>query len=70
MRALPPRADAGRTRSARRRALAERSRGACRGRALLHISAVAVDGDERPVTNLKKEDLEVWIGGYRVPIES
>lgn len=36
---------------------------------LLHISAVAVDGDERPVTNLKKEDLEVWIGGYRVPIE-
>ena len=35
----------------------------------LHISAVAVDRNERPVTNLKKEDLEVWIGGYRVPIE-
>jgi VWFA-related protein len=36
---------------------------------LLHISAVAVDRDERPVTDLQKEDLEVWIGGYRVPIE-
>ena len=36
---------------------------------LLRISAVVVDADERPVTNLKKEDLEVWIGGYRVPIE-
>ena len=36
----------------------------------LHISAVAVDRNERPVTDLRKEDLEVWIGGYRVPIES
>ena len=35
----------------------------------LQISAVAVDREERPVTDLKKEDLEVWIGGYRVPIE-
>jgi VWFA-related protein len=36
---------------------------------LLHITAVAVDSNEGPVTDLRKEDLEVWIGGYRVPIE-
>jgi VWFA-related protein len=39
------------------------------GTRLLQISAVVVDRDERPVANLRKEDLEVWIGGYRVPIE-
>jgi len=38
--------------------------------ARLHISAVALDRDDRPVTDLRKGDLEVWIGGYRVPIEN
>jgi VWFA-related protein len=35
----------------------------------LRISAVALDRDDRPVTDLQPKDLEVWIGGYRVPIE-
>jgi len=37
---------------------------------LLRISAVALDRDDRPVTDLQARDLEVWIGGYRVPIET
>jgi VWFA-related protein len=37
---------------------------------LLRISAVALDHDNRPVTDLRPRDLEVWIGGYRVPIET
>jgi VWFA-related protein len=37
---------------------------------LIEIDAVAVDRDGRPVADLRAEDLEVWIGGLRVPIES
>jgi VWFA-related protein len=37
---------------------------------LVEIDAVVVDRDGHPVTDLKPEDLEVWIGGLRVPIES
>jgi VWFA-related protein len=37
---------------------------------LLHISAVAYGPDDRPLTDLRKEDVEVWIGGYRIPIET
>ena len=36
----------------------------------LHISAVAFDRDDRPVDDLRASDMEVWIGGYRVPIET
>lgn len=37
---------------------------------LIEIDAVAVDRDGRPVPDLRAEDLEVWVGGLRVPIES
>jgi VWFA-related protein len=37
---------------------------------LLRISVVALDKDDRPVMDLQARDLEVWIGGYRVPIET
>ena len=37
---------------------------------LLHISAVAYGPDDRPLADLRKEDVEVWIGGYRIPIET
>ncbi len=37
---------------------------------LLQIQAVAVDRKGHPVTHLTREDLEVWINGYRVPIET
>jgi VWFA-related protein len=37
---------------------------------LLQIEAAAVDGSGKPVTDLKQEELEVWIGGYRIPIAS
>jgi VWFA-related protein len=36
----------------------------------LRIHAVAVDRQGIPVTDLRREDLEVWIGTYRVPIDS
>src|SRR4029079_9265787 len=36
----------------------------------LLVDAVAVDRQGRPVTDLKQEDVEVWIGHFRVPIES
>jgi len=36
----------------------------------LHISAVAYGPDDRPLTDLRKEDVEVWIGGFRIPIET
>jgi VWFA-related protein len=38
--------------------------------AQLVIDAVAVDRDGRPVTDLRREELEVWIGGFRIPFES
>ena len=34
------------------------------------IDAVAIDRNGAPVPDLRPEDLEVWIGGYRVPIET
>jgi VWFA-related protein len=37
---------------------------------LLRIDAVAIDDRGNPVMDLKKEDLEVWMAGYRVPIET
>jgi VWFA-related protein len=36
----------------------------------LLIDAVAFDRKGMPVPDLRQEDLEVWIGGYRVPIET
>ena len=36
----------------------------------LHISAVAFDRDDRPVADLRASDMEVWIGGFRVRIET
>ena len=36
----------------------------------LFIDAVAVDRNGTPVPDLRREELEVWIGGYRVPIET
>jgi VWFA-related protein len=38
--------------------------------ALLQLDAVAVDGSGNPVVDLKRDELEVWIDGYRVPIEN
>ena len=37
---------------------------------LLRIDAVAVDRTGTPVTDLARDDLEVWISGRRIPIES
>jgi VWFA-related protein len=37
---------------------------------LLRIDAVALDGNDNPVTDLKREDIEVWIDHYRVPVET
>ena len=39
-------------------------------RALLQIDAVALDDHDRPVAGLTRDDMEVWIGGYRVPVET
>jgi VWFA-related protein len=36
----------------------------------LLIDVVAIDRDAVPVTDLRREELEVWIGGYRVPIDT
>ena len=36
----------------------------------LLIDAVVVDARGMPVMDLKREDLEVWIAGYRVPIDT
>jgi len=38
--------------------------------ARLLVDAVAVDRQGRQVTDLKPDDVEVWIGHFRVPIES
>jgi VWFA-related protein len=42
------------------------------GREATHllIDVVAADGKGNPVTDLKQDELEVWIAGYRVPIET
>jgi VWFA-related protein len=36
----------------------------------LLIDVVALDRSGAPVPDLRREELEVWIGGYRVPIET
>jgi VWFA-related protein len=36
----------------------------------LLIDVVAIDRDGVPVSDLRREELEVWIGGYRVPIDT
>lgn len=36
----------------------------------LQIEAAIVDGDGNPVPDVRPNELEVWIGGFRVPIES
>jgi VWFA-related protein len=36
----------------------------------LLIDAVAFDRSGMPVTDLRREEVEVWIGGYRVPFET
>ncbi len=36
----------------------------------LLIDVVAIDRDAVPVSDLRREELEVWIGGYRVPIDT
>jgi VWFA-related protein len=36
----------------------------------LLIDAVAFDRNGAPVTDLRREELEVWIAGYRVPIDT
>jgi VWFA-related protein len=37
---------------------------------LLQIDAVALDRNSNPVSDLKREDVEVWISGRRIPVES
>ena len=37
---------------------------------LLEIDAVALDRAGNPAADLRPDDVEVWIGGFRVPIES
>lgn len=37
---------------------------------LLQIEAAAVGGDGNPVADMRPNEFEVWIGGFRVPIES
>src|SRR5205809_7981090 len=39
-------------------------------RTALLIDAVALDSKNMPVADLKPSDLEVWIGHFRVPIET
>jgi VWFA-related protein len=41
-----------------------------RGAGRIHVDAVAFDRKGLPVTDLKPEEVEVWIGHFRVPIES
>jgi VWFA-related protein len=40
------------------------------GDRILQIEAVAVDRKGDPVTDLKREDLEVWINRHRIPIQT
>ncbi len=41
-----------------------------RGRGRIHLDVVAVDKNDVPVVDLKPEEVEVWIGHFRAPIES
>lgn len=41
-----------------------------RGAGRIHLDVVAVDKNGLPVVDLKPEEVEVWIGHFRVPIES
>ncbi len=37
---------------------------------LLELDVVAVDGQGKPVRDLRPEDVEIWLEGYRVPLRS
>ncbi len=37
---------------------------------VLEVDAVAVDREGKPVTDLKPEDVEIWLEGYRLPLQS
>ena len=50
-------------------ALAQDPAGTAPGRPL-EIDLVAVDRNGTPVEDLRPQDVEVWIGGYRVPIDN
>lgn len=50
--------------------LLAQNRAADRPARLVTIDAVALDRNGNPVTDLAKDEVEVWIGGYRVPIEA
>lgn len=50
-------------------AAGDQAPGAHAGRRLA-IDAVAYDRSGRPVDDLRREDFEVWIAGYRVPIDT
>ena len=41
-----------------------------RGKGRIHIDMVAADKNGLPVVDLKPEEVEMWIGHFRVPIES
>jgi VWFA-related protein len=36
----------------------------------LLIDVVAVDRNDNPVTDLRRDEVEIWISGYRVPVDS
>jgi VWFA-related protein len=44
--------------------------GARESAALVQIDVVALDANGIPVTDLRQDEVEVWIGGYRVPIST
>ena len=37
---------------------------------MLELDVVAVDGQGKPVTDLKPDDLEVWLETFRLPLKS
>ena len=36
----------------------------------LLIDVVAIDRDDNPITDLRRDEVEVWISGFRVPLDS
>lgn len=42
---------------------------AARGQ-ILRLDVVALDRDGRPIADLKPEDVEIWLEGYRLPLQS
>nr|MBA3640907.1 hypothetical protein [Acidobacteriota bacterium] len=37
---------------------------------ILEVDAVAVDRHGKPVADLRAEDVEIWLEGYRLPLQS